>query len=74
MSSNSFNRKVTKFNINWTKQPNNFEQRNERPEYKYDTSEKDILIGQLKAHIFEIEQNEKNFLKLNLRFKELQNQ
>lgn len=38
-----------------------------------DTSKKDLLISQLKAHIFEMEQNERNFNNLNNKFKSLQN-
>ena len=54
----------------------NLEKENERITYHYEntTSDKDILIGQLKSHIFEIEQNERNFMKLNTRFKGLQNE
>jgi len=41
---------------------------------KTDSSEKDILISQLKAQIFELEQNERNFSSLNQKFRNLQNE
>ena len=41
---------------------------------KLDSSEKDILISQLKAQVFELEQNEKNFMMLNQKFRNLQNE
>jgi len=47
---------------------------NHHSEIKIDSRDKDELISQLKAHIFEIEQNEKNFSKLNNKFTMLQNE
>ena len=41
---------------------------------KIDSSDKDILISQLKAQIFELEQNEKNYTVLNQKFRNLQNE
>jgi len=41
---------------------------------KIDSSDKDILISQLKAQIFELEQNDKNFQGLNQKFRSLQNE
>ena len=41
---------------------------------RYESSEKDILISQLKSQIFELEQNEKNFNALNHKFKNIQNE
>jgi chromosome segregation ATPase len=40
---------------------------------KIDSSDKDILISQLKAQVFELEQNEKNFNALNQKFRGMQN-
>ncbi len=41
---------------------------------KLENNDKDILISQLKAQIFELEQNEKNFQGLNQKFRSLQNE
>lgn len=41
---------------------------------RLNSSEKDILISQLKAQIFEFEQNEKNFSLLNQKYRNLQNE
>jgi chromosome segregation ATPase len=41
---------------------------------KVDSSDKDILISQLKAQVFELEQNEKNFNALNQKFRAIQNE
>ncbi len=41
---------------------------------KIDSSDKDILISQLKAQVFELEQNEKNFNALNQKFRAIQNE
>lgn len=35
-------------------------------------SDKDLIISQLKAQIFELEQNQNNFNSLNLKFRNLQ--
>ena len=35
-------------------------------------SDKDLLISQLKAQVFELEQNEKNFNVLNNKFRKIQ--
>lgn len=43
-------------------------------DFKIDSSDKDILISQLKAQVFELEQNEKNFNSLNQKFRSLQNE
>lgn len=43
-------------------------------ESKLNVCEKDLLITQLKAQIFELEQNEKNFSLLTQKFKNLQNE
>jgi chromosome segregation ATPase len=41
---------------------------------KIDSKEKDMLISQLKAHIFELEQHEKDYDNLNQKFRNLQNE
>jgi len=41
---------------------------------KIDSSDKDVLISQLKAQIFELEQNEKNYNALNHKFRSIQNE
>jgi len=41
---------------------------------KLDSTEKDILISQLKAQIFEYEQHEKDYDSLNHKFRILQNE
>ena len=41
---------------------------------KLDQADKDILISQLKAHIFELEQHDKNFDGLNSKYRALQNE
>lgn len=38
------------------------------------TTDKDVMISQLKAHIFELEQNEKNYELLTQKFRNLQNE
>lgn len=37
-------------------------------------NEKDLIITQLKAHIFELEQNEKNYSILSQKFRNLQSE
>ena len=59
------NRRVYTLNLMLLKQPN---------EQKFEASERDILISQLKAQIFELEQNEKNFNALNHKFRNQQNE
>jgi hypothetical protein len=39
-----------------------------------ETSEKDLLISQLKAEVFELQQNEKSYNNLNLKYRNLQNE
>ena len=41
---------------------------------KYDTNEKDILITRLKEHIFQLEQNERDYDALNHKFRNTQNE
>jgi len=41
---------------------------------KVDSSDKDILISQLKAQVFELEQNEKNYNSLNQKYRLIQNE
>jgi hypothetical protein len=41
---------------------------------KLDSADKDILISQLKAHIFELEQHEKNYDNLNHKYRSVQNE
>jgi hypothetical protein len=41
---------------------------------KLDNADKDILISQLKAHIFELEQHNKNYDNLNQKYRGLQNE
>ena len=41
---------------------------------RLESSEKDLIISQLKAQIFELEQNEKNFNSLNHKFRCIQNE
>lgn len=41
---------------------------------RQDGAEKDVLISQLKAQVFELEQNERNFNGLNQKFRNLQNE
>lgn len=40
----------------------------------YDSTEKDILISRLKAHIFELEQQEKDYNSLNHKYRNTQNE
>jgi hypothetical protein len=40
---------------------------------KIESKEKDMLISQLKAHIFELEQHEKDYDCLNQKYRQLQN-
>ena len=42
-------------------------------EDRIESKEKDMLISQLKAHIFELEQHEKDYDSLNHNYKQLQN-
>lgn len=44
----------------------------EDSEIRYETSEKDNLVKKLNSTIYEMEKNEKNFQRLNSRFKSLQ--
>ena len=41
---------------------------------KLENSEKDFIISQLKAQIFEHEQNDKNFNQLQAKYRNLQNE
>ena len=41
---------------------------------KVDSSDKDILISQLKAQVFELEQIEKNYNSLNQKYRLIQNE
>ena len=41
---------------------------------KIQESEKDLIISQLKAQVFELEQNEKNFNSLSLKVRSLQSE
>ena len=41
---------------------------------KLDSSEKENMLSSLRAQIFELEQNEKNFTTLNQKFRTLQNE
>ena len=43
-------------------------------EIKIENKEKDILISQLKAHIFEMEQREKDYDNLKQKYRQLQNE
>jgi hypothetical protein len=45
-----------------------------RKDIKFDSSDKDILISQLKAQVFELEQNQKNYNNLNQKFRNIQNE
>ena len=47
---------------------------NLKKEIKYNPSDKDILISQLKAQIFELDQNQCNFQSLNIKYRNLQNE
>lgn len=49
-------------------------QMNNKNERNFNVCEKDLLITQLKAQIFELEQNEKNFGLLTQKFRNLQNE
>jgi len=43
-------------------------------DFKLKTNEKDILITKLKAQIYELEKNEKNYSLLTQKFRNLQNE
>ena len=43
-------------------------------DFKLNTNEKDILITKLKAQIYELEKNEKNYSLLTQKFRNLQNE
>ena len=49
-------------------------QTNNNYDLKYDTNEKDILITRLKEHIFQLEQNERDYHALNHKFRNTQNE